>query len=80
MQFAAVGHRFFSLRGGQADDQPFEDQPRRHGAFALQVQVGLQEPAIELAPALPAQQTELPLGLLQDERADARLFQCGPQR
>ena len=60
---------------GQADDQPFEDQPRRHRALALQIEVGLQQPAVELRPAMPAQQAELPLGLLQHERADARLLQ-----
>jgi hypothetical protein len=52
------------LLGGQAYDQPFENQPRRHRAFAFQIEISLQEPAVKLAAALPAQQPKLPLGPL----------------
>ena len=42
----------FALRlDRQTDQQPFEDQPRRHGAVALEVLIGFQQPAVELRAA-----------------------------
>ena len=69
---------FLGSRGcGQADDQPFENQPGRHLAIALQVEIGLQQPVVELFAALTTETAELTLDLLEHKRFDACLLQGG---
>jgi hypothetical protein len=34
-------------------DELFEHQPRRHRALTLQIQIGLQQPAVKLIAAMP---------------------------
>ena len=57
------------LRGGKPHDEAFEYMPWRDLAIPLQIEIGLEQPAVELAPPPPAEGAELPLALLQDEGA-----------
>src|SRR3972149_4807816 len=60
---------------GQANDQTLQDQPRRERAGTLQIEVGLEQPAVDLIAAMASEMAELLLGLANDERPDARLLQ-----